>query len=131
MSSLTRVGLGLHFNLLLRGHAKRIVINDADPAIHAFWETLVDRPDELIRLIWAHAPTMETRRWSQQVLRDLANHTTAEVGFAAFFLNRTSRSGILNGALLGERASRPYKLDARYNRQRLVARIEAVAAYSD
>ncbi|WP_341809517.1 DNA adenine methylase [Xanthomonas oryzae pv. oryzicola] len=125
-------GAGAALYLLLRGHAKRIVINDADPAIHAFWETLVDRPDELIRLIWAHAPTMETRGWSQQVLRDLANHTTAEVGFAAFFLNRTSRSGILNGGVIGgKEQAGPYKLDARYNRQRLVSRIEAVAAYSD
>ncbi|MBB3804274.1 DNA adenine methylase [Xanthomonas arboricola] len=125
-------GAGAALYLLLRGHAKRIVINDADPAIYAFWTTLVGEPDELIRLIWAHAPTMESRAWAQQVLQNIASYTPAEVGFAAFFLNRTSRSGILNGGVIGgkEQAGQ-YKLDARYNRDRLVARINAIAAHAD
>jgi DNA adenine methylase len=45
-----------------------------------------------------------------------------------FFLNRTNRSGILNGGIIGGRdQSGPWKIDARFNAPELVHRIESIA----
>jgi DNA adenine methylase len=51
-----------------------------------------------------------------------------ELGFAAFFLNRTNRSGILNGGIIGGRdQSGPWKIDARFNAKELAHRVESIA----
>ncbi len=125
-------GAGVALFLLLRGHVRRIVINDADPAVFAFWSTVVNEPEALIHEIRTRPPTMDTRVWSQEVLAHPDTHSRVKVAFATFFLNRTSRSGILTGGVIGGKAQTgPYKIDARYNRPNLIARIEAIAAVRD
>ncbi len=122
-------GAGVAMYLLLRKHVRRIVINDADPAVYAFWHTIVQEPDALIDEIQTRAPTMETRAFAKDVLANMGVHSKAEIAFATFFLNRTSRSGILKGGVIGGKAQNgKYKLDARYNRTDLIARIQAIAA---
>jgi DNA adenine methylase len=50
------------------------------------------------------------------------------LGYAMFYLNRTNRSGILNGGPIGGRAQNgTWKMDARYNRNDLISRIERIA----
>lgn len=125
-------GAGVALFLLLRGHVRRIVINDADPAVFAFWHTMVNEPEALIHEIRTRPPTMDTRAWAQDVLAHHDEHARGEVAFATFFLNRTSRSGILTaGAIGGKAQNGPYKLDARYNRADLITRIEAIATVRD
>ncbi len=125
-------GAGVALFLLLRGYVRRIVINDADPAVFAFWHTVVNEPEALIHEIRTRPPTMDTRAWSQDVLAHHGGHTRVDVAFATFFLNRTSRSGILKGGVIGGKAQNgEYKLDARYNRADLIARIETIAAVRD
>jgi len=121
-------GAGVAMYLLLRNHVRRIVINDADPVVYAFWRTVVQEPDALIHEIQTRAPTMEARAFAKEVLENIGEHSTSEIAFATFFLNRTSRSGILKGGVIGGKAQNgKYKLDARYNRNDLVARIQAIA----
>jgi hypothetical protein len=51
-----------------------------------------------------------------------------DIGFATFFLNRVNRSGILNGGVIGGRdQTGPWKIDARYNHDDLIYRIESIA----
>ena len=121
-------GAGAALFLLLQGHVKRIVINDADPVVYAFWHAAVNESKALIREIERHPPTMETREAAKKILIAPEDHSTAEVGFATFFLNRTSRSGILNWVVIGGKdQAGEYKLDARYNRADLITRIQAIA----
>lgn len=121
-------GAGAALYLLLHGFVKRIVINDADPAVYAFWNAVVHHSEELIDHIQSRPATMETREHARIVLSAPSEHSTSELAFAAFFLNRTSRSGILNGGVIGGKAQAgTYKLDARYNQQDLVGRIRAIA----
>ncbi|HEX3070340.1 MAG TPA: DNA adenine methylase [Thermoanaerobaculia bacterium] len=48
-------------------------------------------------------------------------------GFAFFYLNRTNRSGILNGGIIGGRdQTGPYKIDARFNRSDLAERVRVL-----
>ena len=68
--------------------------------------------------------------WDRQkrIFANQHNHNYVEVGFATFFLNRTNRSGILNGGPIGGRdQSGPWKIDARYNADELIFRIESIA----
>ena len=50
--------------------------------------------------------------------------TSYELGFAAFYLNRTNRSGILNaGVIGGKKQDGKWEMDARFNRDNLASRI--------
>lgn len=125
-------GAGAALYLLLQGFVKRIVINDADPAVYAFWSAVVHESEELIDQIQSNAPTMATRELAREILSAPGDYSSSELAFATFFLNRTSRSGILNGGVIGGKAQAgAYKLDARYNQEDLVARIRAIAAQKD
>ena len=54
------------------------------------------------------------------------------MGVAAFFLNRTNRSGILNaGPIGGMEQKGNYKIDARFNKTDLIKRIQQVVKYRD
>lgn len=49
-----------------------------------------------------------------------------------FFLNRTNRSGILKGGVIGgKKQDGQYKLDARFTKENLAKRIEKVGQYKD
>jgi DNA adenine methylase len=64
----------------------------------------------------------------KKILTNEADHDTLSVGFAAFFLNRTNRSGILNAGIIGGRDQNgPWKINARFNAGELIGRIEAIA----
>ncbi|GAB3311313.1 DNA adenine methylase [Luteimonas notoginsengisoli] len=122
-------GAGAALFLLLQGYAGRIVINDADPAIFAFWDCVVNRTEVFIRRIARTTPTMEARSHAKQVLERTEHYEPLDVAFSTFLLNRTNRSGILNGGVIGGKAQAgTYKLDARYNKENLIARIRSIGA---
>ena len=121
-------GAGIAIELLLQEYVSRIHINDISRPLHAFWKSILEHTEEFCRLI-ARTP-LTTDAWDQQkcVLRNPKEHGVVRLGFAAFYLNRTNRSGILNGGIIGGRdQSGPWKIDARYNKNELIGRIEAIA----
>ncbi|HME43537.1 MAG TPA: DNA adenine methylase [Syntrophorhabdales bacterium] len=74
--------------------------------------------------------TIDEWRRQKEVQADSCNRTTLELAFSTFFLNRTNRSGILRGGVIGgiDQAGK-WKLDARYNKEDLIARIKRIACY--
>jgi DNA adenine methylase len=122
-------GAGAALYLLLQNHVDHIVINDADPLIHAFWKSVVHQPDAFVQMIRETPVTLKSRARCQAVVTNIAKHSELELGFATFFLNRTSRSGILAGGVIGgkEQAGK-YKLNARYQHDDLIARVRAIGA---
>jgi DNA adenine methylase len=125
-------GAAIGLELLLHEYVSRIHINDVSKPVHAFWKSLLDRTDELCSLILKTPLTV--RAWDKQkrVLQNPAEYDELEVGFATFFLNRTNRSGILNGGIIGGRdQTGPWKIDARYNAKELVHRIQSIACFKD
>jgi DNA adenine methylase len=122
-------GAGAALFLLTHGFVEHVVINDADPLIHAFWHVATAHTDALVAMIESRPVTMETRVAQEAVASNPNGHSLVELAYAAFFLNRTSRSGILTGGVIGGRSQAgPYRLDARYNAERLVARIKKVGS---
>jgi DNA adenine methylase len=54
----------------------------------------------------------------------------ADLGFATLFLNRTNRSGIIGGGVIGGRKQKgAWSLDARFNKAEIISRIRKVARY--
>lgn len=124
-------GAGVALDLLFHGHASHIHINDADPAVHAFWVSVTQHSNELLKLIRSTPITIEEWfRW-RSVLRDECQASVVEKGFATLFMNRTNRSGILKaGVIGGKNQDGNYKLDARFKKEVLIARIEEIAKRS-
>ena len=124
-------GAGVALELLFAGQASHIHINDADPAIHAFWMSVTKHSEELLALLESTPITMEQWFHWRLVLREDAKATMVEKGFATLFLNRTNRSGILKaGVIGGKNQDGNYKLDARFKKDVVAARIEAVAKHA-
>jgi DNA adenine methylase len=124
-------GAGVALELLIEGQASHIHINDADPAIYAFWVSVTKHSDELLALLESTSITIEEWfRW-RLVLREESKASLVEKGFATLFLNRTNRSGILKaGVIGGKNQNGDYKLDARFKKDVVAARIEAIAKHA-
>lgn len=121
-------GAGIALELLFQEFVSQIHINDVSQPIHAFWQSILDDTDEFCRLV--KNTRLSVRSWERQkqVFSKPSEHTRLELGFAAFFLNRTNRSGILNGGVIGGKdQTGPWKIDARYNANELIFRIESIA----
>ena len=121
-------GAGIALELLLQEYVSRIHINDVSKLLHSFWWSVLNQADDLCRLILETPRTVEA--WDRQkiILMNPEEHSQLAVGFATFFLNRTNRSGILNGGIIGGRdQTGPWKIDARYNAGELVRRVQAIA----
>lgn len=123
-------GAGAALALLVTGQVQRIVINDLDPAVYAFWAAVVAEPDRFSERVTKVDLTV--KEWSRQkeIYLD-GNADTFDIGFATFYLNRTNRSGVLNGGPIGGMdQTGNYKIDARFNRDALVERIRVIGMHS-
>lgn len=124
-------GAGVALELLFLEYASIIHINDIDPAIYSFWKAVVEQPEDLVRLIYDTPVNMNNWYKAKDIINSGANGvSTIELAFATFFLNRTNRSGILKaGVIGGKNQAGDWKLDARYNKSELVARILKIANF--
>lgn len=121
-------GAGVALDLLFHGHASHIHINDADPAVYAFWIAATQHSNELLTLLESTPITIEEWFKWRSVLREDCKATLIERGFATLFMNRTNRSGILKaGVIGGQGQSGIYKLDARFKKDVIAARIKEIA----
>lgn len=124
-------GAGLAWRLLLAGQVSEVWLNDIDPAIHAFWDSVLNKTDDLCELIETTPVTMD--EWHlQRAVMERARPAKLKLGFATLFLNRTNRSGIINGGVIGGKdQAGNYKLDCRFNRAGLIQKIQRIASYKD
>lgn len=124
-------GAAVGVHLLLNGLVSRIVINDLDPSIWAFWRAALEYTDEFVDAIMRTPLTVTEWRRQRNIQRDVQSGTF-ELGFSTFYLNRTNRSGVLNGGPIGGvEQDGTYKLDARFNREALAGRIRRIADRSE
>lgn len=124
-------GCGIALKLLLDGYASEIYINDIDPSIYAIWSSIVNRPDDLCRLISDTPITIEEWR-RQRAVQDEGVADDLHLGFSALFMNRTNRSGILKaGVIGGVGQTGNYLIDCRFNKAGLIKKITRIALYAD
>lgn len=127
-------GASVALSLLFEEFVSHIYINDINPGVFAFWTAVLGQPDELCKRILRTKPSV--REWWRQreVQRGGIGDEVDEMdlAFSTFFLNRTNRSGIIDGGPIGGLdQSGAWKIDARYNSGSLVRRIRKVARFAD
>lgn len=123
-------GANVALSLLIEKYVSKIIINDIDKSIFAFWSSILHQTDAFISKI--HDCNISLEEWKKQ--KEILNHPTdyseLDLGFAAFFLNRTNFSGVIKAGPIGGFSQKgTYKLDARFNKQNLIAKIKLIAAY--
>ena len=124
-------GVGVALTLLLDGHVSHVHINDADPAVAVFWRTATTQATGLIDKVANEPVTIEAWHHWRAVMLGQIEATELDRGFATLFVNRTNRSGILMGGVIGGKAqSGTYKLDARFMRDQICARLARIGEHS-
>jgi len=126
-------GAGAGIKLLREGHVDRIIINDRDRAVFSFWNAVMRRTGEMVDRI-LHAPlSIEEWKCQRDIYRRPGRRGHVDLGFAAFYLNRCNRSGIVmnGGPIGGLHQSGKWRLDARFDREKLAAKVRDIAAFGD
>lgn len=122
-------GAGIAMELLLRNVVSRIVINDYDKAVWSFWKAILTETDRFVEEIRTVPLTVDEWKKQHEILVTQNDKYSFELGFAAFYLNRTNRSGIIKGGVIGgQEQAKDWKMDARFKREELVTRIQRIAA---
>ena len=122
-------GGGLALSLLADGYVSHVHLNDLDSAIFSFWSSVLEETPEMCRLIRDTSVTIEQWHHQKDILSNPSKYSILELGFATFFLNRTNRSGIITGGVIGGlQQNGNYKIDCRFNKNDLIQRIELIAS---
>ncbi len=124
-------GAAIAITLLVHSYASRVYLNDLNSSVYAFWRCVIEQPEELNKAINDVKVTMDEWHKQKAIQEDQKNHTPLEVGFSTFFLNRTNRSGIIWGGVIGgKQQTGKWKLDARFTKSDLIRRIEKIAMFN-
>jgi DNA adenine methylase len=120
-------GAGIALELLENEIVNEIVINDLDKGIYSFWRAILTETNRFIDDIRNVELTVNEWNRQRQVIDDCRRYSY-ELGFATFYMNRTNRSGIIKGGVIGgvEQAG-TWKMNARFNREGLIERITKIA----
>lgn len=125
-------GAGIALRLLENEIVSRVVINDLDKGIYSFWRAILTENRRFIQKIKETPVTVNEWKKQRSILLCQNKKYSFELGFATFFLNRTNRSGIIKGGMIGGKSqSGVWKIDARYNKDDLVRRISKIYEYKN
>lgn len=122
-------GAGAALTLLFLEKVDSIIINDLDKAIYSFWKSILIQTDKVIDKIKNAELSIEEWRHQREIYCNKKSNLL-ELGFATFYLNRTNRSGIIEGGPIGGiNQTGKWLIDARFNKKELIERIKNIASY--
>lgn len=124
-------GAGASLKLLFSGKVDKIIINDLDKAIFSFWKTAVANTDFLINEI--KKVNININEWKKQKqIYNSSSSTIDQLGFATLFLNRTNRSGIIEGGMIGGIEQSGYwKMKDRFTKDTIITRLEKIKEFKN
>jgi DNA adenine methylase len=123
-------GAGAGINLLRKEYVRVLYLNDIDPGVHAFWYSVLNHTEDLCRLVAGVPLTTEEWHRQKEIVNNPAAASPIDLGFAILFMNRTNRSGIIKGGVIGgQQQTGKWKIDARFNRAGLIEKIRRIAGY--
>ncbi|MCQ4921513.1 DNA adenine methylase [Tissierella carlieri] len=125
-------GASVALYLLFNNLVSNIYINDIDRSIYAFWYSVVNHNEELCNLI--DNAILNIDEWNKQksIQENKDTSDLLSLGFSTFYLNRTNRSGIIKGGVMGGiDQTGKYKMDCRFNKVELIKRIKRIGTISD
>ena len=122
-------GAGAALTMLILEKVDRIIINDLDKSVYSFWKAITTQTDRFVEKIRRINVNIHEWHFQKEVYHD-KNSKQFDLGFAAFFLNRTNRSGIIEGGPIGGiQQKSAWPINARFNKTELISRIEKIASY--
>ena len=126
-------GAGLAIRLLTTGFVEKVILNDLDPAIYSFWNAVLRQPDDFCALVETVPLSVEEWRRQKIIYAGDSQVSGLDRGFAAYYLNRTSRSGIIEGAgpIGGYAQDGEWTIDVRFSRAAQIANVRELAKFSD
>lgn len=123
-------GAAIALELVMTGYAREAWINDIDSAIHAFWHSALNDSTALIKKVQRAKLTISEWHRQRSIYLDSDNQNSLSLGFATLYLNRVNRSGILSAGVIGGLSQTgTWLIDARFNREELIERLQRVAQY--
>lgn len=124
-------GAGAGVALLIEGIVDHLTINDIDPAVYAFWRSITEENATFVEMVKGVPLTIEEWMRQRDIYRAGDSSEPLKLGFSFFYLNRTNRSGILTGGVIGGLdQTGNYKIDARFNRSALIDRLKKIGSVS-
>lgn len=125
-------GAAVALTLLFEEYASTVHINDLSRPVYAFWHMVLHGTEELCRRVERVKVTVHEWHRQRAVYEDRDTANIDDLGFAALFLNRTNRSGIIGGGVIGgKQQTGAWSLRARFNKTELVQRIRRIGRYSN
>lgn len=125
-------GAGVALSLLYDGYVSSIHLNDLNRSIYAFWHSALYENDALCDLIERTSITMDEWNLQRAVQDDAEGKSLLELGFSTFFLNRTNRSGIIKGGVIGGKGQLgKWTLDVRFNKTDLIKRLHKIKEHNE
>jgi DNA adenine methylase len=125
-------GAGAAINLLKSGAADSIHLNDADPRVYSAWRAIFCETERFIDRIASSKVDIDAWHEASAVLQNGERQTgySFELGFATYFINRTSRSGIVmgSGPIGGYDQTGKWKIDARWYKESMSNRIRLLGS---
>lgn len=123
-------GFGLGIKLMTNNIINSFIINDYDYHIYAFWKVLFTRTKDLINFINNVNVTLNEWIIQKEIYINYKNYNLVEIACSTLFLNRTNYSGVLTGGPIGgQKQIGNYKIDCRFNKQKLTQMIEELSKY--
>lgn len=125
-------GASVALHLLIENKIKRIIINDYDRSIYAFWHSVIKNNKKLCNLIENTKINIENWKKAKNIQRNKKKAKLLDLGFSTFFLNRTNISGIINAGVIGGlKQNGEYKMNCRFNKKELIKRIKLIAKHKE
>lgn len=120
-------GCGLALKLLFEGIVDEIYLNDFDNSIYSFWNIILTRANEFCFWIENLDITIDNWLYYKNILNNSNEYNSFEIAKATFFLNRTNVSGVIKGGVIGgQKQNGKYKIDARFNKAKLIEKINLI-----
>lgn len=118
-------GAGAALLLLKSGLVQHLYLNDADVRVYSAWKAMVEETDRFLERLQNVELTLDAWHAASELVKRSAAAYNFDLGFATFYLNRTSRSGIVVGAgpIGGYEQTGKWKIDARFTRDTLANRV--------
>lgn len=117
-------GAAASLAMLFAGRTDRIVLNDLDPGVCAFWTSVLEYAEELLNAVRNIQGTREEFLQAKRILDRPDDRPTVELAAAFLTANQLAFSGITKAGIAGD-------YERRWNYKKVADRIRRIAAYKD
>lgn len=119
-------GASVGLAMLEAGLSQKLVLNDTDSGVYAFWAQIVADPAPLLKRLNGSLPTHVAYQTAKGVLDEPKYWSQAEIAWSQLLVNRLSFSGISKACAMGGKNGGAEAFLARWNPKELRRRIERI-----